>query len=103
MVFTTRAPALATPVDARLVRNPGLSPRPGHNPLEVEAKDWDADYCMTALYYMIRPRTEFQKILGEVPLGEIYLRSDRQRMMETIGKTQKPCLTYRPLSSFVRS
>src|SRR5437867_4261145 len=58
---------------------------------------------MTALYYMIRPRTEFQQILGEVLLGEIYLRSAPQRMMETIRKTQKPCLTYRPLSSFVRS
>src|SRR5947209_11670 len=25
--------------DARLVRTPGLSPQPGHNPLEVEAKE----------------------------------------------------------------
>ncbi len=70
-----------------------------HNPLAVEyaeEKAWDVDYYMTSLYYMIRPRVEFEKLLGgQVPLGEIYLPSDPPRMMETIRKTKKPCLTYK--------
>jgi hypothetical protein len=73
-----------------------------HNPLEVEyaeEKGWDVDYYMTSLYYMIRPRAEFEKLLGQVPLGEIYLPSDPPRMMETIRKATKPCLVYKVLAA----
>ncbi|HET8549398.1 MAG TPA: hypothetical protein VFL57_15400 [Bryobacteraceae bacterium] len=73
-----------------------------HNPLEVEyaqEKDWDIDYFMTSLYYLNRPRAEFQKLLGQVPLGEIYLPADPPRMLQTIRKTKKPCLTYKVLAA----
>ena len=74
-----------------------------HNPLEVEhseEKGWDVDYYMTALYYMIRPRAEFERLLGgNVPLGEIYLPADPPRMLQTIRKTRKPCLTYKVLAA----
>lgn len=73
-----------------------------HNPLAVEQaeeKGWDIDYFMTSLYYMIRPQKEFERILGQVPLGEIYLPTDPPRMMETIRKTKKPCLTYKVLAA----
>ena len=74
-----------------------------HNPLEVEhaeEKGWDVDYFMTALYYMIRPRAEFERLLGgHVPLGEIYLPSDPPRMMETIRKAKRPCVTYKVLAA----
>ncbi len=74
-----------------------------HNPLEVEyaeEKGWDVDYYMTSLYYMIRPRGEFEKLLGgHVPLGEIYLPIDPPRMMETIRKAKKPCLAYKVLAA----
>jgi hypothetical protein len=73
-----------------------------HNPLEVEYaedKGWDIDYFMTSLYYLNRPRAEFEKILGQVPFGEIYLPSDAPRMMQTIRKSKKPCLTYKVLAA----
>jgi hypothetical protein len=74
-----------------------------HNPLEVEhaeEKGWDVDYYMTCLYYMIRPRAEFEKMLGgHLPLGEVYLPSDPPRMMETIRKAKKPCLAYKVLAA----
>lgn len=73
-----------------------------HNPREVEyaeEKGWDVDYYMTSLYYMIRPRAEFERMLGQVPLGEIYLPSDPPRMMETIRRARKPCLTYKVLAA----
>jgi hypothetical protein len=73
-----------------------------HNPREVEyaeEKAWDVDYYMTALYYMIRPRAEFEKILGEVPLGEVYLPSDPPKMMQMIRKAKKPCLAYKVLAA----
>ncbi len=74
-----------------------------HNPLEVEyseEKGWDVDYYMTALYYMIRPRAEFEKLLGgQLPLGEVYLPSDPPRMLATIRKARKPCFAYKVLAA----
>jgi hypothetical protein len=74
-----------------------------HNPAEVdyaEQKGWDVDYYMTSLYYMIRPKAEFEKILGgQMPLGEIYLPSDPPKMMAAIRKAKKPCLAYKVLAA----
>ena len=77
----------------------GLS---AHNPALIELAEqqgWDVDYYMCCLYYLTRPREEFQKILGEVPLGEVYLPSDRDRMLEVVRAARKPCLVYKVLAA----
>jgi hypothetical protein len=78
----------------------GLS---AHNPALIalsEEKGWDVDYYMCCLYYLTRPRDEFQKLLGgELPLGEIYLASDPPRMFNVIKSTSKPCLAYKVLAA----
>jgi hypothetical protein len=78
----------------------GLS---AHNPALIEVAEergWDVDYYMCCLYYLTRPRDEFQKVLGtELPLGEIYLRDDPQRMFRVIQNAQKPCLAYKLLAA----
>jgi hypothetical protein len=73
----------------------GLS---AHNPALIELaeeKRWDVDYYMCCLYYLTRPREEFARILGEIPHGEIYLPSDRERMLRTVRAAKKPCLVYK--------
>ncbi len=73
-----------------------------HNPEEVEyAEDegWDVDYYMTSLYYINRPRAAFETILGEVPLGEVYLPSDPPKMLAMMQQTKKPCLAYKVLAA----
>ena len=78
----------------------GLS---AHNPALIELaeeKGWDVDYYMCCLYYLTRPREEFQKLLGgELPVGEIYLSSDPARMFKVIRTTRKPCLAYKVLAA----
>jgi hypothetical protein len=78
----------------------GLS---AHNPALIEQseeKGWDVDYYMCCLYYLTRPREEFQKLLGgETPLGEIYLASDPPRMFKVIRSVRKPCLAYKILAA----
>jgi hypothetical protein len=78
----------------------GLS---AHNPALIELADekgWDVDYYMCCLYYLTRPRSEFEKLLGkDLPLGEIYLPSDPPRMFKTIQSTRKPCLAYKVLAA----
>jgi hypothetical protein len=78
----------------------GLS---AHNPALIrlaEEKGWDVDYYMCCLYYLTRPANEFKKLLGaELPLGEIYLRSDPERMLEVVRAARKPCLVYKVLAA----
>jgi hypothetical protein len=78
----------------------GLS---AHNPALIELaeeKGWDVDYYMCCLYYLTRPRDEYQKLLGtDLPLGEIYLPADPPRMFKVIQKVKKPCLAYKVLAA----
>src|SRR5262245_7233779 len=78
----------------------GLS---AHDPALIELaeeKGWDVDYYMCSLYYLTRPREEFQKLLGDtLPLGEIYLPSDPPRMFKAIRSVKKPCLVYKVLAA----
>ncbi len=78
----------------------GLS---AHNPALIELaeeKGWDVDYYMCCLYYLTRPRAEFQAILGkDLPLGEIYLPTDPPRMFKVVQAAKKPCLVYKVLAA----
>ena len=78
----------------------GLS---AHNPAVIELaeeKNWDVDYYMCCLYYLTRPRDEFQKLLGaDLPLGEIYLPTDPPKMFKVIRAAKKPCLVYKVLAA----
>jgi hypothetical protein len=78
----------------------GLS---AHNPALIalaDEKGWDVDYYMCCLYYLTRPKEEQQKLLGpDLPLGEIYLPSDPERMFNVIQGTKKPCLAYKVLAA----
>jgi hypothetical protein len=78
----------------------GLS---AHNPALIELaeeKGWDVDYYMCCIYYLTRPREEFEKLMdGHVPLGEVYLPNDPPQMFEVIQKTRKPCLAYKVLAA----
>lgn len=77
----------------------GLS---SHNPALIdraESEGWDVDYYMCCLYYLTRPREEFARLLGETPVGEIYLPSDRVKMLERVRSVRKPCLVYKVLAA----
>lgn len=77
----------------------GLS---AHNPEIItiaEDQNWDVDYYMACMYYHNRPKDEFQKTLGEAPMGEIYLPKDRDRMLKVVHAASKPCLAYKVLAA----
>ncbi len=73
-----------------------------HNPKLidlVESQNWDIDFYMTALYYLTRSNDEFKQLLGQRPVGEVYLPEDPPRMFETIRKTKRTCLCYKVLAA----
>jgi hypothetical protein len=77
----------------------GLS---AHNPELItisEEEQWDVDYYMCCLYYLTRPADEVKQMLGETPMGEIYLPSDRDRMLKAVASARKPCLVYKVLAA----
>jgi hypothetical protein len=80
----------------------GLS---AHNPALIELaeeKGWDVDYYMCCLYYLTRPKEEWQKLIGPhlpLPPNEIYLPSDPPRMFGVVQKAKKPCLVYKVLAA----
>jgi hypothetical protein len=77
----------------------GLS---AHNPEvidTVESQGWDIDYYQTCLYRVSRTAEEARKVLGEAPVGEIYLEKDPERMCKVIRQTKKPCLAFKVLGA----
>ena len=73
-----------------------------HNPLVVETtteQNWDLDFYMTCVYRVTRPVEETQKLLGQAPLGEVYLPGDPPRMYQAIRQTRKTCLAFKILAA----
>jgi hypothetical protein len=66
---------------------------------QVESENWDVDFYMTALYHLTRTPEEFAKMLGQKPLGEVYLPQDPPKMCKAIRQTKKPCLAYKVLAA----
>ncbi len=100
-----RADKLATLTDLlKRIRDKGvLVGLSAHNPALIELseeKGWDVDYYMCCLYYLTRPKNELKKLLGDdLPIGEIYLPSDPERMLKAVQKAKKPCLIYKVLAA----
>jgi hypothetical protein len=64
----------------------------------VEERGWDVDFYMTCFYQFGRTNEELRKMLGELPLGNVFLEGDPPRMCRVIRQTQKPCLAFKILA-----
>ena len=73
-----------------------------HNPAVVEyveEKGWDIDFYMTCVYRKSRSYEELVELMGEPPIGEVYLRSDVPKMCDVIRKAGKTCLAFKILAA----
>jgi hypothetical protein len=65
----------------------------------VESKGWDLDFYMTCVYQIeVRTREEAEKIAGrklEGAPGDFFWDPDREKMLERVHKTTKPCLIFK--------
>jgi hypothetical protein len=64
----------------------------------VEEQGWDVDFYMTCFYQFGRTEAEIRGMLGELPLGHVFLEGDPARMCRVIRQTQKPCLAFKILA-----
>jgi len=75
-----------------------------HNPdviAHAEEKGWNLDLYMTCFYRVTRTHDELRKEMGmaEVPLGEIYLPGDPERMCQVVRQVKRPCLGFKILAA----
>jgi len=61
----------------------------------AESKDWDFDFYMTCVYNLSRTPEEAAKIAGRPVKGEYFHDPDRERMLDRVRKTKKPCLSFK--------
>jgi hypothetical protein len=65
----------------------------------VEERNWDIDFFMTCVFQIGRPEAETRKILGDLPLGQVFLESDPPRMCRAIRQARRPCLAFKILAA----
>lgn len=73
-----------------------------HNPdvlIFVEEQNWDVDFYMTCFYNFSRTQEEARAMLGDLPLGRVFLQSDPARMCRVIRQTRKTCLGFKILAA----
>lgn len=73
-----------------------------HNPIVLETteeQNWDIDFYMGCVYQVSRTKEEFEKLLGQAPLGEPFLPNDPPRMFRAIRQSKKTCLAFKILAA----
>jgi hypothetical protein len=73
-----------------------------HNPIVVETTEeqgWDIDFYMTCVYNVTRTKEELDKLLGQAPLGEVFLPEDPPRMCRAVRQSKRTCLAFKILAA----
>lgn len=65
----------------------------------VEERNWDIDFYMACFYQFSRTKEEIKQMLGELPLGKVFLEGDPARMCKVIRATKKTCLGFKILAA----
>jgi len=61
----------------------------------AESKDWDFDFYMTCVYNLSRTAEQAAVLAGRPVKGEYFHHPDREKMLERVRKTAKPCLIFK--------
>lgn len=77
----------------------GLSSHLPQNIEYVEEHGWDVDFYMTCFYQFSRSQEETRKLIGEMPVGTVFLENDPARMCRVIRATRKTCLAFKILAA----
>jgi hypothetical protein len=67
----------------------------------IEEHGWDVDFYMGCVYNRTRTPDEIRHLLGQLPLpvGELYLEKDPERMFAAMRHTAKTCLAFKILAA----
>lgn len=69
-----------------------------HNPRNIawcEDAGWEHDLYMACFYNVTRDPEKLKEGLGDVPVDELFLANDPERMGEVIRQVKRPCLGFK--------
>lgn len=61
----------------------------------AESKAWDVDFYMACVYNLSRTREEAERLAGRKVADELFWDPDREKMLERVRRTSKPCLIFK--------
>ena len=73
-----------------------------HNPDNlawIEDAGWESEFYMNCFYHVTRSSEEIKVLLGQEPLGELFLESDPKAMTACMRQVKKPCLGFKILGA----
>jgi hypothetical protein len=83
----------------KVIRETGVQVGLGTHIPEVidhaESRNWDVDFYMTCVYNLSRSRQEAEQLAGGRIEGELFWDPDRDKMLERVRNTSKPCLVFK--------
>jgi hypothetical protein len=83
----------------KVIRDTGILVGLGTHIPEVidfaEEKGWDIDFYMACVYNLTRAPEEASKLAGKPIKDEFFYDPDRQKMLERVRRTRKPCLAFK--------
>lgn len=73
----------------------GVSSHVPEHIARVEDSGWAHDLYMTCLYNVVRQPEKLKEGLGDVPVDELFLRNDPERMLNVVRQVRRPCLAFK--------
>jgi hypothetical protein len=77
----------------------GVSSHSPANIARVEDSGWEQDFYMTCFHNIRRDSEAVRTGLGDMPLDELYLQGDPERMTAVVRQVSRPCLGFKILAA----
>lgn len=77
----------------------GISSHSPRNIARCEDSNWEQDMYMTCFYDIRRDQDKVRAGLGDLPVDEMYLQGDPQRMTAVVRQVKRPCLGFKILAA----
>jgi len=73
----------------------GISSHSPENIARCEDAGWEHDLYMTCFYNIRRDQEKVKAGLGDLPVDELYLANDPERMTSVVRQVKRPCLGFK--------
>ncbi len=73
----------------------GVSSHVPEHIARLEDAGWEQDIYMTCLYNVVRQPAKLEAGLGDVPVDELFLAHDPEKMLKVVRQVRRPCLAFK--------
>lgn len=73
----------------------GVSSHVPEHIARLEDAGWEQDLYMTCLYNVVREPAKLQAGFGDVPVDELFLAHDPEKMLTVVRQVKRPCLAFK--------